>query len=192
MWLASISVVSAAAVAAPAPTPARPVAALDGFTVDGLPPGFTLETEPEVYGTPEHRERSGTIFDYIDGGGQVYLQHGMRKVLHLRLVDRQRRVLTADVFDMASPANAAAALADEGICAPGADTVDVGVPARVHHFAPEYLLYLVKDRYLVYLSATDELAGVVRAFATQLAGGVHPARAHDPRARKSSTADARP
>jgi hypothetical protein len=176
MWLTSISVVVSIAVAAP-PSPARPapkpIATLDGFTVEKLPAGFTLESEPEVYGTPTHKERSGTIFDYIDGGGQVYLQHGMRKALHLRLIDQRQRVLTADVFDMASPANAAAALADEGICAPGADSVDVGAPAKVHHFAPEYLLYLVKGRYLIYLSATDELAAVVRGLARQLADAIH-------------------
>jgi len=174
MGLESVGVVAwvVAAAALSAPPAVKPVATLDGFVLQTLPRGFALESEPEIYGTPEHKEKSGTVFDYIDGGGQVYIAHGLRKLLHVRMRDAEQRVLTLDVFDLASPANAAAALADEGICAPGSKPVDVGVPARVHHYPPEYLLYLVKGRFLVYLAATDELADVVRALARQAAAAI--------------------
>lgn len=173
MGLASFLAGVVVATAVSTPPAAGPVAALDGFALQTLPRGFALASEPEVYGTPARRERSGTVFDYIDGGGQVYIAHGLRKLLHVRMRDAEQRVLTLDVFDLGSPANAAAALADEGICAPGAKPVDVGVPAKVHHYPPEYLLYLVKGRFLVYLAATDELADVVRALARQTAAAIH-------------------
>jgi hypothetical protein len=47
-----------------------------------------------------------TIFDYIDGAGEVYRAYNMRKCLARRYAGGERSAIVLDVFDMGSPADA--------------------------------------------------------------------------------------
>jgi hypothetical protein len=102
----------------------------------------------------------------------AYLEHGFRKVLHLRLRDAAHHDMTVDLYDLGDNKNAVAALNDERICASGAGALELGVPNKTHLYPPEYLLYFAKGRYLVFLNARDDAAELVRRFARQLVSAI--------------------
>ena len=54
----------------------------------------------------EERYDSKTIFKYIDGAGEVYLAYGFRGLITRRLEKAGRPLLTADVYEMGSSADA--------------------------------------------------------------------------------------
>ena len=47
-----------------------------------VPKGFVPAGAEARYGTPERKSADGSIFDYMDGGGIVYLEHGFRELVH--------------------------------------------------------------------------------------------------------------
>ena len=47
-----------------------------------------------------------TLYDYIDGGAEVYLAYGFRQVLARRLLRTGQPAITVDLFDMGSSADA--------------------------------------------------------------------------------------
>ena len=134
-----------------------------------LPAGFSYMKQPAFYGTSEQKSGNGTIFDYIDGGGIVYLDHGFREVTHLVLNDQKKTTITLDIFNMGSSENALAAFNDEAICPKGYVEINIGTTCKSYQFSPEYLLYFVKNKYLVYLIVSDDaVTETLRQFATSI------------------------
>ncbi len=139
------------------------------FLPQTLPPGFSYAKQPEFYGTSEHKSQDGSIFDYIDGGGIIYINHGFREVTHLVLQDPKKNSVTLDIYDMVNSNNAQAAFDDEMICPKGDVKINVGTQCKSYAYPPEYLLYFVKDKYLVSLAVSDDtLAETLRQFSTSL------------------------
>lgn len=131
-----------------------------------LPTGFTHAQPPEFYGTYENMGKNGTIYDYINGGGEVYIKHGFREVTHIILKDNNKNSITMDIFDMGTPKNAAAAFADEAVCAPGFTKIDIGTASKSYHYEPDFIIYFIKGKYLVYLTLNnDTLADSLKQFA---------------------------
>lgn len=75
----------------------------DEPSVDNLIPneinGWKAETPDGIY------DRK-TLFDYIDGGAEVYLAYGFQKMLARRFVKENEPSITLDIFDMGSPEDA--------------------------------------------------------------------------------------
>lgn len=61
--------------------------------------GWIMQDEVEIY----DRE---TIFDYIDGAGEIYLMYAFRKVAVFRLVGAAEPDISVEVFDMGSSGDA--------------------------------------------------------------------------------------
>lgn len=61
--------------------------------------GWTLDGEPQTY----DRE---TIFDYIDGAGEVYLSYGFRAVMVFHFVRPDNPEITVEIFDMGAAEDA--------------------------------------------------------------------------------------
>lgn len=61
--------------------------------------GWKAQDEVEVY------DRK-SIFDYIDGAGEIYLLYGFRKVMVFRLVKASDATILVELFDMGSPEDA--------------------------------------------------------------------------------------
>jgi hypothetical protein len=141
-----------------------------GFFVPGIPaPGFTISLGPEFYGTERRPLENSHIFNFIDGGGVVYINHGFRAVVHIVFTDQSRNTITVDAFDMGNEGNARKAYADESICPAGFKMVSIGVEAKAYHFEPDYFIYFVKGRYLVYCHANnDALSGLLTKYAKTL------------------------
>ncbi|UCD93510.1 MAG: hypothetical protein JSU69_06980 [Candidatus Zixiibacteriota bacterium] len=62
-------------------------------------PGWRLQDSVESY------DRQ-TIFDYIDGAGEVYRSYGFRKVEVYRFTADEKPEITVEIFDMGSPDDA--------------------------------------------------------------------------------------
>ncbi len=120
------------------------------------PSGFVLAAPPEFYGTEVEPMADGHIFQFIDGGGVVYLRHGFRAVVHVVYRDDRSGRVIVDIFDMGSPANARAAWTDEAICPSGFVLVPIGTETKIYHFEPDFFLYFVKGRFLFYVHASDD------------------------------------
>jgi len=126
------------------------------FLPKAAPAGFILAQPPEFYGTESAPLADGHIFHFIDGGGVVYLNHGFQSVVHLLYKNEKADKLTVDIFDMGTLQNARTAFADEAICPAGFAVISVGTEAKAYHFEPDFFIYFVKDRYLIYAHVADD------------------------------------
>lgn len=134
-----------------------------------LPTGFAHAQPPEFYGTYKKPGKNGNIYDYINGGGEVYIKHGFRQVTHMVLKDKMKNSITLDIFDMRTPKNAAAAFADEAICAQGFTKIDIGTGSKSYHYEPDFIIYFIKGKYLVYLTLNnDTLSNLLKQFAAKI------------------------
>ncbi len=149
------------------------------FIPGKLPDGFVYAQTPEYYGTYELPQKNGTIFDFIDGGGEVYLKHGFRSVIHILLKKgaplptqenpNVQDTITLDIYDMGAPGNAKTAYADAAICPPGFIEKNIGTAGKTYHYEPDYLVYFIKGKYLIYLGlSNDALAETLNQFAAEI------------------------
>jgi hypothetical protein len=96
----------------------------------------------------DHRYDAETIFDYIDGAGEVYRAYNMKALLSRRFKQAGKPDIIADVFDMGSPADAYGVFThdlDGERPAVGQDAVYKGG-----------LLTFWRDKYFVSVFAEDE------------------------------------
>jgi hypothetical protein len=134
-----------------------------------LPKGFVPSGSGEFYGAPEQKLADGTIFNYMDGGGVVYLEHGFRKLVHREFSDPRGRRITFDSFIMATPEQAQAALIDTRIAPAGGKPLALAAANFVYRFPPDYFIYMVLDRSLIYLHVDDDnLAEILDQFAIDI------------------------
>lgn len=132
--------------------------------------GFAVSLGPEFYGTGEQPLKNGDIFNFIDGGGVVYLRYGFSAVAHTVFADKNKNLITVDIFDMGNDRSARNAYADESICPSGYDRISIGVEAKAYRFEPDYFIYFVKGPYLVYCHVNnDALSRFLNAYAKILA-----------------------
>jgi hypothetical protein len=150
---------------------AGPTSGQNGLPVPPIPgPGFTISGGPEFYGTERQPLENGHIFHFIDGGGVVYINHGFRAVVHIIFADQNQNSITVDIFDMGNAENALNTYADESICPGGYAMISIGVEAKSYHFEPDYFVYFVKGRYLVYCHINnDALSSLLTAYAKTIA-----------------------
>lgn len=153
------------------------------FIPGKLPDGFVYAQTPEYYGTYEQPQKNGTIFDYIDGGGEVYIKHGFRSVTHIFLKKgvapltqespKTQDTITLDIYDMDSQENAKTAYTDEAICPPGYSEKNIGVACKTYHYEPDYFIYFIKGKYLIYLGlSNDALSETLTQFAVEIYNAV--------------------
>ncbi len=134
-----------------------------------LPSGFVPSGSGEFYGAPEQKLANGTIFNYMDGGGVVYVEHGFRKLVHREFSNPGKRIITFDRFTMETAAQALAALADERIAPAGGSPLPLPVANKAYRFPPDYFIYMVLDKSLIYLHVDDDrLAETLDRFAAAI------------------------
>ncbi len=139
------------------------------FIPNRLPAGFVFAHSPEFYGTYEKLRENGTIYDYINGGGEVYIKHGFNEITHIILRDSAQNSIILDIYNMGTPENAKTAFADETICPEGFIVKNIGKGAKVYHYEPDFFIYFVKGKYLVYLALNnDALAEKLTRFAADI------------------------
>jgi hypothetical protein len=91
---------------------------------------------------------AGTIFDYIDGAGEVYRSYNMRSLVARRFHKDGRPDIVVDAFDMGSPADAF------GVFTHDLDGADAGIGQDSTYKAG--LLSFWKDRYFLSVYAEEE------------------------------------
>ncbi len=128
----------------------------DGTAIPSYIPGFAPADLIRYYGLKENPGKDGTVFDYINGGALVYLNHGLVGITHALFYSEDGDELVVDLFDMAAPDSALAAFRDEEICPEAFELPEVGAEVKAYNYAPDYMLYAVKSRYLVFLSTTND------------------------------------
>ena len=137
------------------------------------PAGFSLPDSLRVFGTTDRPQKDGTIFDYINGGGVVYIKYGLTETTHAVYNDEHLNSITVDIFDMGTTGGAASVFGDEEVCPPGYDECGAVVNCKAYHYEPDYLMYFHKSRYLVYLSTTnDSLSAAMEAFGASIAANI--------------------
>jgi hypothetical protein len=112
--------------------------------------GRLVPTEAEGYGTsgPDHTYDRTTIFDYIDGAGEVYLQYGFRSVLVRDLARANQPAIAVQLFDMGRPEDAF------GIFSLEREDEDAGIGSDSEYGGG--LLRFWKGRYFVCAAAERE------------------------------------
>ncbi len=144
------------------------------FIPHTLPEGFTPADSLRIYGTKERPLKDVTIFDYIDGGGLIYLKYGLKETTHTFFKDDNNNILTIDIFDMGSPENAHAVFSYEGICPSGYNPCSIGTGCKSYHYAPDYFIYFHKARYFVFVSTTnDSLQQHIHTLGEHIAESIH-------------------
>jgi hypothetical protein len=134
-----------------------------------MPKGFVPTASEERYGLPEQKLANGSIFDYMDGGGIVYLEHGFRELVHREFSGPGGRRITYDCFFMASAAQALSALADPRIAPEGGKPAALAAENKAYRFPPDYFIYLASGQRLIYLHVDDDsLAAILDQFAADI------------------------
>ena len=143
------------------------------FIPDELPDGFTEADPLCVYGTEKHPQKDGTIFDYINGGGLVYLKYGLKETTHAVYHSNNGDALTIDIFDMGTTEHAMNAMDDEEICPEGFIPDEIGEECKKYHYEPDFLMYFRKSSYLAYISTNnDSLRNSVESFAYKIENNI--------------------
>ncbi|MBE0664904.1 MAG: hypothetical protein IH584_03710 [Candidatus Aminicenantes bacterium] len=134
-----------------------------------VPEGFKLSVPLQYYGTAENKMADGSIFDYMDGGGVVYLERGFREMVHGEYRDQHGNAVVLDIFSMTTSEQAQAALNDERICPPAGTPLKSDFIGVAHRFPPDYYLYFCQGNRLVYLHVSnDALAEMLKRFAVRV------------------------
>ena len=117
----------------------------------GLPKqvlAWTAETDDRIY-------NSETIFDYIDGGAEVYRAYNMRRCLSRRFTSAAGPAIVLDIFDMGSAADAYGVFTHD----PEGEVVDLGQDGRLR---PGWLNFW-KDRFFVSIYTEEETPSAIQA-----------------------------
>ena len=134
-----------------------------------VPKGFAPAGTEARYGLPDQKATDGSIFDYMDGGGIVYLDYGFRGLVHREFLDPHGRRVTFDRFDMGTPAQAMEALVDTRIAPEGGRPLPFAAAGQAYRFPPDYFIYMVLDGSLLYLHVDDDaLAEILDQFAADI------------------------
>ncbi len=133
------------------------------------PKGFSPVRSPQLYGTAERPLGDGTIFNYMDGGGVAYIEHGFVELFHAEYAGKDGLAISLDVFTMETTAQAQAALVDERICPAGGAPLGTVPSGQAFRFPPDYFVYVAVSNKLIYLHINDDRQrSVLDRFAVQL------------------------
>jgi len=113
---------------------------LRSFATDPLPSGVSREEAASFY-------KPDTLYEYIDGGADVYLLYDFQYLLHQNFKTGQGE-LTVDIYDLGKPENAFGIYSAER--SPRYKFVTIGVEG----YRSEGTLNFVQDRYYVKLAAS--------------------------------------
>ena len=127
---------------------------LRSFATDPLPNGVTREEAASFY-------KPDTLYEYIDGGADVYLLYDFQRLLH-QTFRTPGGELTADIYDLGKPENAFGIYSAER--SPRYKFVTLGVEG----YRSEGILNFVQDRYYVKLAASGAAATALDPFARML------------------------
>lgn len=151
----------AAAASANTPTPAAP-ATIPEARLPPVPAGaYCLASDP-----PEHYDEA-TLYEKIDGAAPAYFERGFRALLTQTYAPRDPERFGCELFlyDMGTPANAAAIFADQR----GAGAAAVAVGREGYRAGASWFFHA--ERYYVIVLNADEGADAER-FSEQIARGV--------------------
>lgn len=129
---------------ASSPVPGAAEKQLLALVKDPLPTGLAREESPVLY-------RPDNLFEYIDGGADVYLLYDFQRLLHQNFKAGDSE-LTADIYDMGQPENAFGIYSSER--SPRYKFLHLGVEG----YRSEGTLNFLQDRYYVKLSASGAKA----------------------------------
>ncbi len=120
------------------------------------PAAFTPSTPPQFFGTAENKLKDGSIFDYMDGGGVAWLEHGYLEMFHAEYAGDGGLAITLDVFVMGTAEQARSALADDRICPAGGSGAPFAQSGRIFRYPPDYYTYFPIGPHIVYLHINDD------------------------------------
>jgi hypothetical protein len=82
------------------------ILALTGGPVEKLGPQIPKQVLDWKASSPDQVFDRKTLYDYMDGGAEVYLAFGFREVFVRKYADAEENELVLDIYDMGSPAEA--------------------------------------------------------------------------------------
>ncbi len=116
---------------------------------DGFAPGWVKADKPETYLKTD-------LFNYIDGGAEVFLEFGFAK-LTVQIYALDMFELTLEVYEMETPESALGIY----LLKAGKETPVKGIAAR--NTGDRYQVTLLRDRWFVHVNNADGLPGAVPA-----------------------------
>ncbi len=131
----------------PTHTPAIAQKQLEGFLSEPLPGRAVPQDQPSFY-------KPDTLYQYIDGGADIYLLYEFRSLLHQDFKSGDAE-LTADIYDMGKPEDAFGMYAAER--SPGYKFIAIGVEG----YRSAGILNFLQDHYYVKLSGSGANAAAL-------------------------------
>jgi len=138
-----------------------------------LPEGLRIRENLRVWGTYDKPEKDGTIYDFIDGPGQIYMEHGFKKGCQQNLRTASLQIISTEIYEMAARDSALSLFADSRLRTDGEKPVVLGEKGVTYQPRPNYIIEFCRDRYYVRISAeNDSLAGQADELANMLDGKI--------------------
>ena len=132
-------------------------------SIDSIKPALPDRVMTWTKGEEDHLYDDRTIFDYIDGAGEVYRAYGMQRCLSRRYITPQGPAIMFDIFDMGSSQDAF------GVFTYDQDGEKLNLGQGAYYRAG--WLSLWKDRFFVSIYAERDTEAT-RAASLELAGTV--------------------
>jgi hypothetical protein len=124
-------------------------------TLDTLHAGLPKQVLAWSAAADDRIYNSETIFEYIDGGAEVYKAYNMRSCLSRRYTSPNGPTIVLDIFDMGSSGDAYGVFTHD----PAGDAVNLGQDGRLR---PGWLNFW-KDRFFVSIFTEEETASAIQA-----------------------------
>lgn len=112
-----------------------------------VPPGWELQREDRIY-TPE------SLYDYINGGAELYLSYGMKEVAS-RIIVRDENEIRIEIFDMIESRNAFGVFTNTRL------TNEKQYGQGSQYFTGAQIFW--KNKYYIAITANDENESIINA-----------------------------
>lgn len=112
-----------------------------------VPPGWQLNREDKIYDTQ-------TLYDYIDGGAELYLSYGMKEVIS-RIITKGEYEIRIEIFDMIEARNAFGVFTNTRL----EDEQQYGQGSQ--YFTGAQIFW--KGKYYIAITANDENESIINA-----------------------------
>jgi hypothetical protein len=117
-------------------------------TINGLQLKLPKQAQSWTAETPDHFYNPQTIFNYIDGGAEVYRAYNLQQCLSRRYTSRSGPAIILDIFDMGSAQDAFGVFTHDL----GGAVLELGQDGRLR---PGWLRFW-KDRFFISIYAEEE------------------------------------
>jgi hypothetical protein len=109
-----------------------------------------------VWGTPKSPQKNGDIYDFINGPGQIYIDHGFIWVLKREYLDSADRSITVEIYSMKNGDSALSLFNDTRMRSLEEKSIKIGDKGIFYNPVPNYIIEYIRNGFYIKISTNDD------------------------------------